>query len=76
MQDREYRLLFIEEDQDTWEFYEVIEYIQEGEIERMKSLITRVMEKIRNLDFPDISKYEQSVKGIREFEEDILNWQV
>jgi hypothetical protein len=70
---REYRLFFIEEDRDTGEFYEVVEYIQDSEIERMKLLITRVTEKIRNLEFPDVSQYEESVKGIREFEEDILN---
>jgi hypothetical protein len=69
---REYRLFFIEEDRDTGEFHEVIEYIQESEIERMKALITIVMEKIRNLDFPDIPRYEESAKGIRQFEEDLL----
>ena len=73
---REYRLFFVEEDRETWEFYEIIEYIQEGEIERMKLLITKVMEKIRTLDFPDISQYPQTVEGIRMFEEEILNWQV
>jgi DNA helicase II / ATP-dependent DNA helicase PcrA len=73
---REFRLFFIEENRDTGEFHEVIEYIQGSEIERMKHLITHVMEKIRSLDFPDISKYEESVKGIRQFEEDILSWQV
>lgn len=73
---REYRLFFIEEDTKTWEYYEVVEYIQETEVERMKTLITKVAEKIQNLDFPDISKYPETVEGIRQFEEDILNWQV
>ena len=73
---REYRLFFVEEDREIWEFYEIIEYIQETEVERMKLLITKVMERIRTLDFPDISAYPATVEGIRMFEEDILNWQV
>lgn len=73
---REYRLFFVEEDPDTGTFHEVIEYIQEWEIERMKMLITQVMQKIRTLDFPDISQYEPTVKGILQFEEDIINWQI
>ncbi len=69
----EYRLFFIEEDRETGEFYEVIEYVHEGEIERTKSLIRAVMERIRTLDFPDISVYPQTVEGIRQFEEDLLS---
>lgn len=69
---REYRLFFVEEDRDTGEFYEVIEYIQESEVERLKQLITIVTEKIHALDFPDISWYPETAEGIRQFEEDLL----
>ena len=31
------------------------------------------MNRIRTLDFPDISKYPKTVEGIRMFEEDLLS---
>ena len=40
--------------------------------ERMARLIGKVYEKIMNLDLPDISKYSQDIKGVEEFEEDLL----
>ena len=40
--------------------------------ERLASLIGKVYEKIMDLDFPDISKYSQDLKGIEQFEEDLL----
>lgn len=73
---REYRLFFIEQDKDTGEFYEVIQYIHDGEIERLEKLISIVMDKIRNLDFPDVSAYEATMNGIRQFEDDLLSWNI
>ena len=43
------------------------------ELNRLKQLVLAVHTKITNLDFPDISKYPQTYKGILEFEEDLLN---
>lgn len=40
--------------------------------ERLKKLINIVYKKIVNLDFPDISKYSKDLKGIKEFEENLL----
>ncbi|MFA6445782.1 MAG: ATP-dependent DNA helicase [Candidatus Paceibacterota bacterium] len=40
--------------------------------ERLKKLIKVVYSKILKVDFPDISKYEQSLKGIKQFEDDLL----
>ncbi|MBP9812450.1 hypothetical protein KBC86_03645, partial [Candidatus Gracilibacteria bacterium] len=66
-------LFFVEKNRDEDRFHRVVEYIQQGEIERTKKLIIAVMSKIKNLDFPDISKYPQTVEGIRMFEDDLLN---
>jgi len=34
------------------------------------------MSKIESLNFPDINKYPKTLDGIRQFEEDLLNWQI
>jgi DNA helicase-2/ATP-dependent DNA helicase PcrA len=43
------------------------------EIERLKKLIGIVYSKIMNLDFPDTSKYKETLDGILQFEDDLLN---
>ncbi len=50
--------------------------IDEDEVERLKKLIEVVYKKIINLDFPDVSKYSQDMKGCLEFEEDLLSGKV
>ena len=40
--------------------------------DRLKRLVCIVYNKIINLDFPDISSYEQSLKGIKDFEDWLL----
>lgn len=40
--------------------------------ERLKKLIIAVDKKIRSLDFPDVSSYEKSLKGIVDFEDDLI----
>jgi hypothetical protein len=72
-QKKRFELFFVEHNRDENRFHRVVEYIHEWEIERTKSLIRAVMERIRTLDFPDISAYPQTVAGIRQFEEDLLN---
>lgn len=45
----------------------------EEEVERLKKLIGIVYNKIINLDFPDTSKYGETLAGIIEFEDDLIN---
>jgi DNA helicase-2/ATP-dependent DNA helicase PcrA len=47
--------------------------LKNEDIERLKNVIVNVYKKIINLDFPDVSEYEDNIKGIEKFEEDILN---
>ncbi|GAB0174414.1 MAG: hypothetical protein HHAS10_02930 [Candidatus Altimarinota bacterium] len=67
-----FELFFVEKNRDEDRYHRVIEYIQEGEIERTKKLIIAVMSKIKTLDFPDVKKYPQTIEGIRMFEEDLI----
>ncbi len=47
--------------------------IDPQEYEKTKKLAFVVFNKIKNLDFPDVSKnYDASLKGIKQFEEDLL----
>ncbi len=73
---KKYELFFVERNRDEERFHRVVEYIHDGEIERAKKLIIAVMNRIRTLDFPDISKYPKTVEGIRMFEEELLSWQI
>ncbi|MHB1316275.1 MAG: 3'-5' exonuclease, partial [Minisyncoccota bacterium] len=50
--------------------------IDGDEINRLKKLIEVVYEKIITLDFPDVSKYSQDMKGCLEFEEDLIEGKV
>jgi DNA helicase-2/ATP-dependent DNA helicase PcrA len=46
------------------------------ELERLSRLIGVVYKKIMALDFPDVAHYEQNVKGIIAFEEDLLSGKI
>ena len=47
-------------------------FITDEKTEKLKQLISKVYKKIINLDFSDISKYSKDLKGIEQFEEDLL----
>ncbi|TRZ79684.1 ATP-dependent helicase [bacterium] len=47
--------------------------ITSEDIERLKKLIIAVNAKIKKLDFPDISKYKQTLDGIIDFENDLID---
>ena len=47
--------------------------ISQEDIDRLKKLIKIVFAKVQNLDFPDINQYRDDIKGIKQFEEDLLN---
>jgi DNA helicase-2/ATP-dependent DNA helicase PcrA len=50
--------------------------ITKEKAERLKNLVSIVYKKIKNLDFPDISKYPKDLKGIEQFEEDLLEGKI
>jgi DNA helicase-2/ATP-dependent DNA helicase PcrA len=43
------------------------------ELQRFTVLIGKVWEHIMRLDFPDVSKYAQTLKGIQQFEQDLID---
>ncbi len=43
------------------------------EIDRFKTLINAVWTRIKKLDLPDISGYDQSIKGVLAFEQDLID---
>jgi DNA helicase-2/ATP-dependent DNA helicase PcrA len=54
------------------EFIRLEASFEKTEVERLKELIKSVNSKIKSLDFPDTSKYPQTLAGIESFEEDLL----
>ena len=42
----------------------------------LEKLIEVVYNKIINLDFPDVTKYSKDTKGIKQFEEDLIEEKV
>lgn len=47
--------------------------ITDENVERLKKLIIAVYKKIQNLDFPDVNKYEPTIDGVIQFEDDLIN---
>jgi len=50
--------------------------ITDEDVDRMKKLVGIVYQKIMNLDFPDISKYDKDLFGIGVFIEDLLHGRI
>lgn len=50
-----------------------LDHIDDEELEQFSKLITAIWNRIHNLSFPDTSKYEPTLKGILEFEKDLIN---
>ena len=50
--------------------------ISEADVERTKALIKVVDKKIRALDFPDVSGYEQTLAGVIQFEDDLIDGKI
>ncbi|MCK4592462.1 ATP-dependent helicase [Candidatus Parcubacteria bacterium] len=50
--------------------------IQKEDLERLKKLIQVVYGRVQNLDFPSIESYSKDIKGIKEFENDLLNGKI
>lgn len=56
--------------------FELPYHITDEDVTRTKNLIKIVFTKIKNLDFPDTSGYSPDLKGIIDFEEDLLNGKI
>ena len=63
---------FIEAD-DNGQIVDLPIVIEKADVERVKKLIAVVYQKILKLDFPDITKYPLSIKGISAFEDDLIS---
>ncbi len=50
--------------------------LDDEKVENLKKLIEVVYNKIINLDFPDVTKYSKDTKGIKQFEEDLIEEKV
>ncbi len=48
----------------------------EGDVLRLKKLIEIIFNKIKNLDFVNVDAYPKTVKGINQFEEDLLSGKI
>lgn len=55
----------------------ILEHIPSaGELKQLQKLINIVWEHIMNLNFPDTNSYDQSIAGIRDFEQDLLDGKI
>ena len=63
-------LVFIDAKDDEKKF--LSREINDEDMEKLKKLISVVYGKIINLDFPDVSYYPKSYKGIHQFIEDLI----
>ncbi len=50
--------------------------IDEADAARLRKLIEIVYKKIKDLDFPNIGSYSKDIKGIVQFEEDLINGKI
>ncbi len=50
--------------------------LMDGEMERLKQLIVVVYDHIQQLNFPDTSDYSADLKGVEQFEEDLLEGRI
>lgn len=66
-------LVFVEPDNQNQIDTLALDLNDKEELTRLTALIKAVWQRIINLDFPDTSEYEPTVKGIKTFEEYLLN---
>ena len=52
---------------------ELLLTIEPSEVDRLKTLIGIVYQRIQNLDFPNTNAYSKDFRGIQSFEEDLLS---
>jgi DNA helicase-2/ATP-dependent DNA helicase PcrA len=63
---------FVEPKRESGQIITLDMIITEEKTERLRNLVRVVYKKIKDLDFPDISKYSKDLNGIKDFEEDLL----
>lgn len=66
-------LLFVEPDSKGKLSRLTLNLDDSAEQDRLTALIGTIWSKIMNLDFPDVSAYSQDLKGIKQFEDDLLS---
>ena len=66
------RLEFVEPDNNNR--ISVLELIFEStELERTRKLIGALWQHVQALNFPDVSQYDTSLNGIKQFEQDLID---
>lgn len=66
------QLEFVEAESNSQEIIILQKQIALSDVVRLTKLIDVIFKKIKNLDFPDISRYEPNSKGILEFIDDLI----
>lgn len=66
------QLEFVEAQSGSKEIVILPKLINSDDVTRLTKLIEIIFEKIKNLDFPDITKYEQNHKGVQDFINDLI----
>jgi ATP-dependent helicase/DNAse subunit B len=66
------RIEFIEPDVDG-KIYSLELAFKDDELERVKVLVDALWDRVQALDFPDVSGYEASLAGIKQFEADLIS---
>lgn len=67
------RLQFVEPEQRSGEILSLEDSFSSEELAEFRELIGIVWQKIINLDLPDTSEYEPTLKGVLKFEQDLLD---
>jgi DNA helicase-2/ATP-dependent DNA helicase PcrA len=65
------RLEFIEPDDEN-HIHSLELHFTDAELDRTKRLLAAMWQRVKALDFPDVSSYPASLTGIRQFEDDLL----
>ena len=70
------RLEFIEPDRTTNTINSLELDFNTNEVEETKQLLEALWHHVHNLDFPDVSNYQATMKGVRQFEQDLISGKI
>jgi hypothetical protein len=65
-------LEFIEPPPDENKVYRLVLEFDAAEVAQLEKLIGAIWQRVQTLDLPDTSQYTKTMKGIRDFEKDLL----